>query len=182
MSVLGIIKPLSLGSILGVAFSLSFSSMAYAQVSKEHKVKAAIIYNLARFSEWSLTPSTKEASSFSMCVMANDVMRDALATLKGKEISGRRVEIMPLLSHGANTSKCHILYVSGKALQNFDLQKLAENGVLTISDTENFLSAGGGITVLRTHNTLGFSINRTVMLKANIRPSSKILRLAKEVR
>lgn len=182
MSVLGIIKPLSLGAILGFAFSLSYSPMAYAQVSKEDKVKAAIIYNLARFSEWSLTPSVKKTSSFSMCVMADDVMRDALATLEGKEISGRYVKIMPLQSHRTNTSNCHILYVPGKAIQSFDLKKLAENGVLTIGDTENFLSAGGGITVLRTHNTLGFSINRTVMLKANIKPSSKILRLAKEVR
>lgn len=182
MSVLGIIKPLSLSAILGVAFSLSLAPMAYAQVSKENKVKAAIIYNLARFSEWSLTPSTKKTSSFSMCIMADDVMLDALATLEGKEISGKHVQIMPLLSHRANTSKCHILYVSGKAMQDFNLGDLAKNGVLTISDTENFLSEGGGITVLRTHNTLGFSINRTVMLQASIKPSSKILRLAKEVR
>ena len=182
MNVSNIIRTLTHNVILSLVFLLGFASMAHAEVSKENKVKAAIIFNLARFSEWPPMPLANETSSFQMCIMRGDVMHGALRTLAGKEISGKIVRILPLTSKEADTSKCRLLYLSANAQIDFDLANLAEKGVLTISDTDDFLSAGGGMSVMRTRNSLGFSINRTVMLSANIKPSSKILKLAKEVK
>lgn len=181
MSVFTTIKQYTHITTLSFVILVGLAPTAHAKVSTENKVKAAIVYNLARFSEWPVKSTQRDPSAFSVCVIAQDAMHEALMALGGKKISKKSIRIVPLPSHKSNASSCNILYISGNNEHNFDLDELAENGILTIGETEAFLPAGGGMTILRSNNTLGFSISRTTMLRANIKPSSRILKLANEV-
>ncbi len=108
-------------------------------------------------------------------------MIDALNTLEGKLIKGTKVTINILHEPTDSVANCRILYLSPKAEEKYDLNVLSKTGVLTIGERSEFLSKGGGIAIMRLDNKLGFSINKTAMLKANVIPSSKILKLARDV-
>jgi len=109
-------------------------------------------------------------------------MQDDLLALQGKPISSVTVEVKTLASFSSDISKCRILYLSAKVAQNFDLNVLSENGIMTVGDSGQFLKNGGGIAIIREGNRLVFSINMKALSKAQIKPSSKILRLAREIR
>lgn len=161
--------------------AFSFIPFSHANATKEETVKAAILYNLARFSEWKSTSLEEENNRFWICATSHDPMIDALNTLEGKLIEGNKVTINILHEPSDNVSNCRILYLSKKVEEKYDLNALTEKGILTVGERHEFLSKGGGIAIIRKDNKLGFSINKTVMLKANVIPSSKILKLARDV-
>lgn len=158
---------------------------AWATPSKEHQVKAAIMYNLVRFSEWKTKNTSQQDKApntdFTLCV-AHAGMREALQSLAGKPIHGRRL-VVQILQHASEISAaCNIAFLSEKEAQSLDLITLADLGVLTIGDGDTFLEHDGCMSIRRYGPKLGFSINRDAMAHANIHPSSKILRLSAEVR
>lgn len=158
---------------------------AWATPSKEHQVKAAIMYNLARFSEWKTKGTSQQDklpnTDFTLCV-AHSGMREALQSLSGKPIHGR-VLVVQVLRHASEISaSCNIAFLSEEEAQSLDLIALADLGVLTVGDGDTFLEQHGCISIHRYGSKLGFSINRNAMAHANVHPSSKILRLSAKVR
>jgi hypothetical protein len=156
--------------------------IAYASTVKEDNVKAAILYNLARFSEWSSLDSTESEQNFRICIAKNDKMTSALIQLAGKPIHGRALEVLELDNLAQVSNVCQILFISDSDTHDVNLLDIADMGVLTVGDGKKFLKRNGGIAICRVGNKMRFSINRSTMAKANIVPSSKILNLAAELR
>lgn len=163
---------------------MAFSQNALATPSKEHQVKAAILYNLARFSEWKTEDTSQQDETlntdFTLCV-AHSGMREALQSLSGKPIHGQ-VIVVQVLQHASEiTAACNIVFLSEEETQGLNLITLADLGILTIGDGDTFLEHDGCMSIRRYGPKLGFSINRNAMAHANVHPSSKILRLSAEV-
>lgn len=169
-------------SMICVLFLIGVAPNASAENSKEAQVKAAILYNLARFSEWPEPNASNNSERFTICAQTNDPILPALDTLNGKRISGRRVEIIERNRVANILTGCQVIYFSKSLDKNFNLETFSKAGILSVGETETFLVAGGGISIFRTDKRLGFSINKSVLVEGGIRPSSKILSLAREVR
>ncbi len=170
--------------ILQAAIALSllcFSPTAHAQPIAETDIKAAIIYNLARFSEWPPAILPNDESSFRLCVLAQDPMAETLQTLSGKSLHGRPLDIQLIAERSEISNTCHLVFFSETISAELDFMAIAQRGILTIGDGKDFLDMNGGIAIRRRGKKLGFSINKSVMDVANVSPSSKILSLAVEV-
>jgi len=176
------IYPMVTGLVMSLFLGMAAPADASAQSTREQQVKAAILYNLARFSVWPEERFQSEQSEFQICVQSADTMRPALEALSGKPINGREITLRELPSPDGVDAHCHILFLSASRTQAVNLEALADQGILTVGDDREFMHDGGGIALRRNGAKIGFSISQTTMKRAHIEPSSKILKLAIEVK
>ena len=159
---------------LGGTRDTSAESKSY----QEYQVKAAFLYNFGKFVEWPQGSFRDAHSPFVICVLGEDPFGNALDAIKGKNIDGRKIVIKRMESI-ENTEDCHILFVSesesGKLSQIF--RTVEQRNVLTVSDIRGFAKLGGTINLISADNRIGLEINISAAEKANLKISSKLLKL-----
>ena len=79
--------------------------------------------------------------------------------------------------------RCHLLFIcpSEKKNANEIIDLVKDQGVLTVSDAQEFFDAGGIINFVIENNKVRFDINLTASEKAGLKIRSQLLRLAKKV-
>jgi len=79
--------------------------------------------------------------------------------------------------------KCYLLFISQSEKKNTKeiIELLKDSSVLTISDSQGFLDAGGVANFVIEDNKVRFDINLTASEKAGLKIRSQLLRLAKKI-
>ena len=169
--------------LLLISCALLNSPAARAQEAapSEFQLKAAFIYNFAKFVEWPAESFPTPHSPFVIGIIGDNPFEDTLAqTVLNKQINGHPFQVVQFKTL-ADLKSCHILFVSlseRKRLAEI-LRPLRGASVLTVSDLDHFLPAGGMIQFLMEGNKVRFAINDTTAKTAGLRISSKLLNLAK---
>jgi hypothetical protein len=165
---------LTIGALLLTEVAIS------AQDVTESALKAAFVYNFAKFTEWP-ADAVPAAGPFVMCVVGDVHLGEELErTVKGRVVAGRSIAVSvlaPIAPQGA----CHVLYVSritaDEAAQI--VAALSNAPVLTISDIPGFARRGGMAQFFFENSQLRFGIRAESATRARLRISSKLLVLAK---
>src|SRR6266568_1485223 len=63
------------------------------QQPTEYDVKAAYVYNFAKFVEWPAGKSQNAGGAMNICVAGEDPFGPALATIEGKGVGDRKIRI-----------------------------------------------------------------------------------------
>lgn len=170
-----------IGSCLLALISLGALSSAVQAQSSEYQVKAAFLYNFAKFVDW---PAEAFAGSNGMLVIGvigDDPFGGALdQAINGKTINGQPL-VVRRLRWGQDLRSCHILFISSserKHLQQI-IQSLRGASVLTVGDMGQFNQEGGIINFILEASKVRFEINSRGAGQAQLRISSKLLALAK---
>jgi hypothetical protein len=151
-----------------------------AQDVTEPALKAAFIYNFAKFTEWpaDVVPA---AQPFVMCVVGDAAVSDALErTVKGRMVAGHTMAVSDV-APAEPQRLCHVLYVSQvTASQAAQLvAPLRDVPVLTISDVDGFTELGGIAQFFYEHGQLRFSVHVESAKRAHLQISSRLLALAR---
>lgn len=153
-----------------IAFMLS---TAYAQPQEaEARIKAAVIYNMARFVEW---PS--DLGELDFCVTGNSLLSDQLRSLDGKTISGRMIYIHRRTSVDDMVG-CELAFLHSDVLF---WAPMLPAGVLTVGDDPGFMAEGGMLQLVQKGGKIRFRVNLKAVTAAELKVSSKLLQLADEV-
>jgi hypothetical protein len=150
-----------------------------AQDVTESSLKAAFIYNFAKFTEWPADAAPDNAPLV-LCVLGDAAVRDALGrTVQARMIAGHSMTVSSLTPAGSQM-KCHVLYVSGvtAAQAAHAIAGLRDAPVLTISDMEGFTGMGGIARFFFEHGRLRFTVHIPSADRAHLRISSNLLALA----
>lgn len=173
-------KDFKLKRTLLLAASLLLASLeTTAQVSAEYQVKAGFLYNFIAFTEW----PARVGSPLPLCVYDMNPFGNELHALEGKTVNGRVLTIRSPVSldqlHG-----CRVLFVARSAFRSLPriLEVVRGEPVLIVADSKDALDAGVGINMLSRQGKIAFEVNLPVALHAELSLSSKLLRLASEVR
>jgi YfiR/HmsC-like len=168
------------GAILA-AFMLC-ASTGGAQDVTEPALKAAFIYNFAKFTEW--PEDTLPASgTFAACVLGDSPTEDALERAsRGRQLSGRGISVSQVQLAGKLRS-CHLLYISGVTPAQLAATMAALEGapVLTISDIDDFSKMGGVAQMFVENGKMRFDLNLEVAKRSRLLLSSRLLVLAAHV-
>ena len=152
---------------------------AAAEPAREYLIKAAFLYNFAKFTEWPAAALPDE-SSVQVCVLGDDPFGPALESIDGKPIKGRALVVQRITAAEAARG-CHVVFVSASEQERLTsvLQALDELPILTIADMPEFTRAGGIIT-LKTNQQqqVRFEINVAEAKRAGLRLSARLLNLA----
>jgi hypothetical protein len=160
------------------------ASAAGLPSADEYQVKAAFLYNFARFVEWPESAFKTSADPIVICVLGRSPLGSALdQATRGKQIAGRSLVIRQILDV-QEAGGCHMMFIATGEKKRFpaafDLSRSA--AVLTVGETPNFAASGGVINFKLEDGKVGLEINLCAAQRARLRISSKLLNLAKIVK
>ena len=172
-----ILTVLSCGAMRGVGAEQS-------AVGAEYEVKAAYVFNFASFVAW---PASAFASPTAPIVIGvggdSPIEAPLLRAIQGEAISGRPL-VVRRVARADEMKACHIVFVGANESRQLvrSLTELRNAPLLTISDAEDFLSSGGMIRfVVAGENKVGFDVNLDATSKAGLKPSARLLKVARRV-
>jgi hypothetical protein len=165
------------------AVMLASSTVLASQSVTQPALKAAFLFNFAKFVEW---PADVGHSGplLSVCVLDDPAVEDSLAQLvSGAPASARAVTLLK----GARSKSlrgCHVLYLGDQdsARITATLDELKNAPILTVGDGETFARGGGMIGLFIEDGRMRFAINPDAAQRAGLRLSSRLLSLAKIVK
>jgi uncharacterized protein DUF4154 len=169
--------------IAATAALLTPASPAHAQAVAGSALKAAYLYNFAKFVEWPADSLPGEAPLL-LCVSGDNGVADALEdAIRGRIVDGHRV-VLRRVKLDDSVRVCHVLYVSSLTAHDAGLlvDRLAGVPVLTASDLDRFAEIGGVAHLFLDGNRMRFAINLESAQRARLKVSSKLLGLAKIVK
>jgi hypothetical protein len=149
--------------------------------SQEYKVKAAFIYNFARFIEWPAEVFGGGDAPFVIGVVGADPFNGALEqAVAGKRVGSRTV-VVKHFATADDLGPCQILFVAtgDEELQTRILQKVQNQHVLTVGESDTFDADGGCLRFVLENSKMRFEINTDATDQAKLKISSKLLKLAK---
>lgn len=170
----------TLGAILG---AVVFAKHAQAQAPlSEGQVKAALVFNFARYVEWPVSSFASPSEPLSLCLLGRDKLGGALSGLESKQVNGRSLRYRMAMTL-EDARGCHILFISESEERRLVLilKGLDDASILTISDMGGFVEAGGAIGIVQGETRLQFDINRRSLDAAKLKASSNLLKLARNL-
>ncbi len=153
-----------------------------AEISREYLIKAAILFNFAKFAAWPETAFSHPGAPLRICVLGDDPFGEALDSLNGKLVRHRPLATKRIASvEGA--PQCHILFVSASEESRIPaiLDYVGKLPILTVADMSRFANSGGIIALKEVENRSRIEINLGAAEQAGLKLSSKLLRLADTV-
>jgi len=163
----------------------TIASWVHAQPlsSREHLIKAAFLYNFAKFVDWSPESLPESNTSLILCVLGQDSFGGALESLEGKTVKGREL-VVRHTTRLENLDKCHILFISASEKKRLPeiLKSISKMNLLTVSDMKGFAQEGGIINLVKEGSRIRFEINLDAASLSGLIISSNLLKLAKIVR
>jgi len=168
-------------AVLAAWLALATASVGAAQpeAASEYELKAAFLYNFARFVEWP-DAALPAGARLTICVLGSDPFGPVLEeTIADKQVAERGL-VVRRLAPGEGPGGCHILFVSAAEEAAFArvVPALAPLRVLTVGEAEDFAERGGMIQLVTRDRKIRFRINVDAADAAGLRISSQLLRLA----
>jgi hypothetical protein len=146
------------------------------QAPSEYQVKAAYLFNFAKFVEW----PEPQRGPFAICVLGQDPFGEALDHLmERKAVNGRPI-VIRRSNDLAVARSCQILFISapGAAQMVEIIKAVRDSSVLSVSENPQFCLSGGVIAFVMEGQRVRFQINAAAAVRANLKISSKLLQLA----
>jgi hypothetical protein len=166
---------LSLSALLGGAIT--------AQAQQASQVKAAFLFNFAKFVEWPPGAFVNDQAAIILCFSDRDPMAEALEALRGKVVQGRRLEIRRC--RGPEDFRgCQIFFASASERAGLPqiIGSLRNSPVLTVTEeVDNFAKLGGIINLIVAEGKIRFEISLHNARRPGLKISSQLLKLAKTV-
>lgn len=148
----------------------------------EYDIKAAFLFNFAKFTEWPAESFPDAVTPVTICVLGDDPFGGSLEIIGDKMIDRRKTRVQKIRGTD-EISGCHVLFISESERRHLGpvLEAARQQHALTISDMEQFDRAGGMIRLFTANNRIRFSINAGAARRAGVTLSSKLMRLAVSV-
>lgn len=144
----------------------------------EYRVKAAFLFNFAKFVEWPPQAFSGQGAPLTVCVLGLDPFGNLLEdTLKGRAVAGRPLAIrrIPEVESG-----CHVLFIASSERKRLALltDQLRGSSVLTVSEETGFTTVGGMIELFTAGESVQFNIAPTAVERSGLHASARLIALA----
>lgn len=149
----------------------------------EYVVKANYLYKFADYVDWPASTFAAANSPLILCVAGDDPFGPTLDNaVRGQQVGGRPV-VVQRLKTPARDAGCQIFFVGGADPQRAQyLETVRGTGVLTVTDSPVPGGSGGIINFVIRDNRVRFEIDLQGAAQNGLAISSKLLKLAVNVR
>lgn len=164
-------------------FGIFLAFTAFAQTVDEYQVKAAFLYNFAKFVEWPALTFKNDKDPLRICVLGQNPFGNVLVEgVGGKTVLGRPLLVSDISDAGRGAD-CQILFIGSSERKRLRaiFTDLRIVGVLTVGETEGFATQGGIVNFKLEDGRVRLEINIEAAALAKLRISSKVLNLAQIV-
>jgi hypothetical protein len=137
----------------------------------EAEVRAAYLFNFARFVEW---PDAAARADLIICVRDDAAVLAALQPAAGQSVGTRRVEVRDVTD---DDTGCDVIYLSSRAARVMAPPRL---GVLAVGADPAALGRGAVFVLVVQSGRLRFRVDREAAQHAGLRIPPNVLNLAVE--
>ena len=163
-------------SVAPLVAAIALTCPAQGAPVYEPALKAAFLYNFAKFTTW---PAETLSLPLSLCVVGDGAVAGALMQItSGRRVEARSVQVYQL-SRSANLRNCHVLYLPGDDTQFVAdiVESLKGAPVFTVGDGKAVAQAGVVAGLFVERGRMRFVINVGAAHQARLHISSKVLAL-----
>jgi len=162
---------------------LIHAAPAAEPIADEYQVKAAFLFNFAKFVEWPSEAFSDASAPLVITVFGDDPFNGSLEAVKGKLVNNRRLTIRRVKDI-QEIGKSNVLFVGPSAKKELAriLEALQGQSVLTVGEDGVFTQCGGIINFVKEDNRVRFEVNVSAAERAGLKISSRLLALARIVR
>jgi|SRR5579872_372442 len=153
---------------------------AETPLADEYPVKAAFLFNFAKFVEWPADAFKSPADPIAICVLGQNPFGTALEdVVRGKTVANRTFVVRGI-SNAQQATTCQIVFVSASERKHFRflLDGLKERSILTVGEGDDFTASGGIINFKLKDERVRIEIDPGAAGRAGLHISSKLLSLA----
>jgi hypothetical protein len=172
----------TLGLMLALAAPMLSGVAAVDTRLDEYQVKAAVLYNIAKFVDWPPDAFSSPTAPLVMCVLGVDPFGPALdETLKG-HLVGKRAVIARRIAEV--TTGCHLLFIAASERRRTAtiLDRMGRTSVLTVGEAEGFAEQGGMIGLVTEGDRVKFEINVEAVDRVKLKLSARLMALSSSTR
>lgn len=143
-------------------------------------LKAAYVYNIAKFTRWPDSAFTAKDNQFKLCLYGDDDTTSQLKLLSNRNINNHPILVKTVTTESA-FNDCQLLYISATENRRYRylLSLINRKTTLTISNDSRFLRLGGLINLTELGQRLQFEVNMEQLENSKLTLSSKLLALGK---
>jgi len=153
-------------------------------LAEEYQVKAAFLFNFAKFVEWPPDAFKSPADPFLICVLGENPFGGALEDVVRNKTWGNRALAVREVSNSQQAAACQIVFIGSlerKRARPF-LNELKGRSILTVGENDDFIANGGIVNFKLKDARVRIEIDAACAERARLRISSKLLSLAEIIR
>ncbi len=164
------------GGMMLVAAFIGTGLQATGQAVLEYQLKAAYLYNFAKFVTW---PGNEGGGLFTICVLGRDPFGQILDdTVRGKSVRGQAI-VLRRISRSEEPRGCQIVFADYGEQYCRDVPVHSDwDGILLVGEGDAFARCGGMIALTLKDGRVQFDINVQAVSRAHLGVSSKLLQVA----
>jgi hypothetical protein len=178
-----------IGTARAIALSISLiaflqaATICHGQEVTEEEVKAAYLYNFAKFIEWPAKDFANANSPLRLCVVADASFHRTLDRIVKDKLVGVRPVSTVMLQTPEQALGCHLLFISASHTRQGTglLAEMNAAGVVTVGERKGFAEQGGIINFVVENDHVRFEVNDKAALQVGLHISSRLLSVAKVV-
>ena len=174
------LRPIGVCLLLFWILAVPPGSGAQAKTAAEYELRAAFVYNFAKFVEWPAESFDNSGSPIQVCIAGDALVAEAFQNVLGSKTVNKRELLVRRLTKTPELRTCQILYDAGDAKGVPLADSAATADVLSVGESEEFAARGGMIRLLRQGDRLRFLIYRENVERSHLKVSSKLLALSAE--
>lgn len=147
----------------------------------EQKIKAGLVYNFLKYTEWPAGKMTSPSSPLVVCVFgAQDPFGGSLRPIEERTVQQRSVKLR-YISTIEESARCNMLFVGRNAAAQWPALHsfLIGKSVLTVGDFDGFTRDGGMIGFNTADNRIQIWLNNEAVGAARLHIHDSLRRLAK---
>lgn len=171
------------GGLVAVTAALCGGTAVLGQqvALSDQQLRAAYVLNFLRYVDWPERVFATPDTPLLLGVLGADAA-SGFAGIAGKVVRGHPVALR-VVSSGEDARGCHALFFPEQDTRRYVglLRGLQNTPVLTMGDADGFIDIGGMIGLVHADNRLQFEVNLGALAIAQLKASSQLLRLARNV-
>jgi hypothetical protein len=157
---------------------------AQGQPADEYQVKAAYMYNFAKFVDWQ--PQTFESATqpIAFCVLGQSPLSQPLQEALNGKVVGQRPLVFRQITEAKQAGKCQVVFLGASDRKQLRqaLDELKTHNTLTVGEVEGFTNEGGIIRFVLDMSRIRLEFNLDAADDAKLHISAKLLSLGKTIR
>jgi hypothetical protein len=169
---------------IAIAVASALVAPAQAQSQNEYQVKAAFLYNFAKFVEWPASAFQGSTQPMALCILGRDPFGHWLKEIiDGRSVEGRAV-VLRHISNASEAGSCHVLFAGASESKRTwsALESMKTPGLLTVGDCTDAREGGAIITFTLEGDRVRFEVNNGAAERGKLRISSRLLSLARNMK
>jgi len=163
-------------SIVALLLALTLGGCVI-QPSTEYRDKATYLFRFGQFTEWPAYMFPDSNSPIVIGFLGGNPFGDVLVRMSESETINSRPVVVRRMNPLSNLRQCHILFIAHSQKVHLPLifNALGNSHVLTVSDADNFLEAGGMVHFFMENGKVRFEINRQAVDRTGLKMESQLL-------